>query len=246
MGNIINTMKICPICKKEFIQNSNSQIFCFQKCYKKSKKTKHCECGKIICNKSKCCNVCSMKKKIKLKIIKLKGVNNSKYNLECHKKHYCIEKCGREISYSNWCYGKKRCRFCAFDGKRNVMYGVRNFGKKSGAWRGGITSLHFMIRELKEYKEWRKQVFERDNYTCQECKQYGGDLEAHHKKKFSIIFQEFLQIYNQFSPIEDKESLVRFAINYKLFWDVSNGQTLCKGCHNKTKKGKTNIRGVLK
>jgi len=39
-------------------------------------------------------------------------------------------------------------------------------------------------RKSKEYKEWRKAVFERDNYTCQECGSK-KDLHPHHIKHFA-------------------------------------------------------------
>ena len=87
------------------------------------------------------------------------------------------------------------------------------------------------IRSLSEYKQWRFEVFERDDYTCQECFKRGCYLEAHHKKQFAKLFAEFLKEYDQFSPLEDKETLVRLAIKYKPFWDITNGQTLCKDCH---------------
>lgn len=115
-------------------------------------------------------------------------------------------------------------------------------GKNNNHWKGGITPLGEVIRNSIENKLWIKKVFERDNYTCQECfrnKEVSGYLEAHHKKSFNIIFREFLHIYSQFSPIEDKETLVRLAVTYSPFWDISNGQTLCKKCHLEArKKGK--------
>lgn len=99
----------------------------------------------------------------------------------------------------------------------------------------GRTPLAERIRHLDEYYKWRKSIFERDNYTCQECYEYAGKLEAHHIKRFSYILQEFLKEYSQFSPIEDKETLLRLATNYKSLWNVDNGKTLCMDCHDKTK-----------
>jgi len=110
-------------------------------------------------------------------------------------------------------------------------------GRKGSNWKGGITPLYKDIRTLFEAQEWRKKVFERDNYTCQKCYKQGIRINAHHKEKpFNQLLQQFLQEYSQFSPIEDKEILIRLAMEYKPFWDINNGQTLCEDCHNLTKK----------
>lgn len=112
-------------------------------------------------------------------------------------------------------------------------------GELNSSWKGGRGKLSEMIRNLLEYTQWRVLIFKRDNYTCQECIQKSGNLEAHHHKKpFAQILSEFLQEYNQFSPIEDKETLARIAIGYKPFWDIDDGETLCMKCHSKTKAKK--------
>lgn len=80
-------------------------------------------------------------------------------------------------------------------------------GAKNPNWKGGITPKHLVIRGSAEYKTWRTAVFARDSYTCQEC---GAkrNFHAHHIKPFST-FPE-------------------------LRFDISNGQTLCVPCHEKT------------
>jgi 5-methylcytosine-specific restriction endonuclease McrA len=60
-----------------------------------------------------------------------------------------------------------------------------------------------------ELTAWRTAVFERDNYTCQDCGVRGGRIQAHHIKSYAA-FPEFR-------------------------WDVDNGRTLCESCHKKTK-----------
>lgn len=104
-------------------------------------------------------------------------------------------------------------------------------GENHYNWKGGISPLRKLIYTLQESKTWRRRVFEKDNYTCQKCFIKGGELEVHHIKKFILLLQEFLQHYPQFSPIEDKEILVRLAITWAPFWEVSNGKTLCYNCH---------------
>jgi len=130
-------------------------------------------------------------------------------------KPYCLD-CNRQLSN----YHNKRCVKCKFKGKNHPNY------------IDGRTPLYNIIRGSEIYKVWRNLVFNRDNYTCQECgDNKGGNLNAHHKIAFAIILSEFLKEYDQFSPIEDKETLVRLATKYKQFWNIDNGITLCKDCH---------------
>jgi len=66
-------------------------------------------------------------------------------------------------------------------------------------------------RNGREYIKWRKKVFERDQYTCQKCLQYGRTLNAHHIK-----------------PYKDFPEL-RF--------EVTNGITYCESCHREIHNG---------
>lgn len=83
---------------------------------------------------------------------------------------------------------------------------VKVQGIKHPNWKGGITSINKKIRASIEYEEWRKAVLERDLYTCQNCFIIGGYLEVDHIKPFA------------FYP--------------KLRFELSNGRTLCKPCHD--------------
>lgn len=118
-------------------------------------------------------------------------------------------------------------------GKNNPMFGIHRFGKKAPGYIDGRTPLSQKIRHLEEYQNWRNFVYKRDNYTCQNCWQYGGKLEVHHKQHFAEILSEFLKEYDQFSPLEDKETLARLASKWKPFWVIDNGETLCHNCHIK-------------
>lgn len=107
-------------------------------------------------------------------------------------------------------------------------------GQKNNLWKGGVCPLNASIRTSTKYKEWRKSVFLRDDYTCQSCFKRGEKIHVNHKKTFASISKEFVSNYSQFSPYEDKQILLRLADSYAPFWDMENAETLCVGCHKKT------------
>lgn len=94
---------------------------------------------------------------------------------------------------------------------KNKLRGSRENtrGENNHNWKGGTygTERHRDMSRA-EYVYWRKAVFERDNYTCQECGNRGGELNADHIKPWA------------FYP--------------KLRHKISNGRTLCIHCHKKT------------
>lgn len=155
-------------------------------------------CGKLFLTKSRHleCNFCQHKKS----------------------KHPCLD-CGKNIWHKSIrcisCEAKNRVKkhigLCGnpltIEIKRKIGYS--NSGKKSNFWKGGLTNKNRLDRNSSKHREWRKLVFERDNWTCQECKKHGGNLDPHHIKPFSQY------------P--------------KLRFNVDNGQTLCHKCHKKTK-----------
>ena len=79
-------------------------------------------------------------------------------------------------------------------------------GKYSPNWNPNLTQEYReQTRRVEGYLDWAKEVYKKDDYTCQCCNKRGGKLNAHH-----------LDGYNW-----DKEHRV----------DVNNGTTLCEDCH---------------
>jgi len=58
-------------------------------------------------------------------------------------------------------------------------------GKDNHSWKGGVTPKNHKIRTSTEFADWRKAVFERDNYVCQKTKERGGKLHPHHIQNFA-------------------------------------------------------------
>ena len=97
-------------------------------------------------------------------------------------------------------------------------------GEKSYLWKGGITLLTKQIRGCFEYRQWRSDIFTRDDFTCQECGKRGCYFHAHHIKSFTSILQ-----YYEITTIEE-------ALECSELWNINNGITLCKKCHRKIHK----------
>jgi len=92
---------------------------------------------------------------------------------------------------------------------RNKVANRLRKGNKHWNWKGGISKERHLLMGQLEYKQWRSDVFKRDDWTCQTCQCRGKYLEAHHIKRWS----EYPE----------------------LRYELSNGVTLCRECHNLTK-----------
>jgi len=117
----------------------------------------------------------------------------------CHKKVYCSP--------------SKIQKFCSQKCKGEYYSGERNH-----LWNGGA-SLKIPYKHYRngKYINWRKEVFKRDDYTCQECGKKSGNgktvkLEPHH------IFS-----YTYFPSLR---------------YERWNGDTLCVDCHRQLHRRK--------
>ena len=101
----------------------------------------------------------------------------------------------------------------------------QKYGEEAPNWQGGLTKLSTLIRGLEQYNNWRLLIYKRDSFICQGCKNVGGELNAHHIKHFAIIVKE-----NNIKTLTE-------AIHCNELWNLDNGVTLCKKCHNKIHHG---------
>jgi len=113
--------------------------------------------------------------------------------------------CGRVLQKSK---PKEQGKFC-----NRVCYSLWRSenctGENAPNYKDGRCGTRLLLRRSLRYKEWRKAIFQRDNYTCQKCgDSRGGNLVADHIKSF--------------------------ALYPELRYDITNGRTLCKKCHKET------------
>ena len=167
------------------------------------------------------CRFCNKKFKVKPCRLKTKFCS-----VECYGKWQRINRRGK--NHFQWKGGKvkKACLVCNkefFIAPSRLKYGEGKFCSKrcyglwqriyrreenNSQWKGGLTNKHLLIRSSADYADWRKAVFERDNYICQKCgDNRGGNLRAHHIKSFSK-YPEWRLKFN-------------------------NGITLCEVCHRR-------------
>lgn len=130
--------------------------------------------------------------------------------LQCDKEFYAPE---RKTKEGNGKYCSRECHSLSRVGKDPWNKGKvcpNIAGENNPAWKGGTASEYELIKGSREYKLWRKSVYERDFYTCQSCgakpdRKTGLKIHAHH----ILSFAEF----------PHKRT------------DISNGVTLCEPCH---------------
>ena len=103
--------------------------------------------------------------------------------------------------------------------RENAKYGSENHSYKDGN-----SPLKKRVRKSWRFRVWREAVFQRDDYTCQQCKKRGFELHPHHQKRFADIWDEH------------KITTYKEAMDCIELWDIQNGVTLCVVCHRRLHK----------
>lgn len=111
--------------------------------------------------------------------------------------------CGEVFTVKRWVVEKGLGLYCSQVCQHLVLATV--IGPAHPNWRGGKKCERHTEMERLPYRDWRRSVFERDDFTCQHCGRRGGRLNAHHIQPWKSC--------------PDRR------------YDVENGVTLCKPCH---------------
>lgn len=200
--------KICSFCKIKFeCLPKNNRKFCSTTCYRQSiiGKKRPLWIGEKISKAKKGKVVISEEQKRQIS----KTLKNRKLSVETRKK-MSLNRRGKPFPNPPTLEQHKSIKWRKNISKGLKKYFLETYGQKR------ISSKEHRIRESMEYGIWRKEVFSRDNWTCQKCKKLGGLLHSHHILNFL------------------KHDNLRLAID--------NGITFCVGCHKEFHKkyGKRN------
>nr|DAW05824.1 MAG TPA: NinG recombination protein [Caudoviricetes sp.] len=201
----------CETCGNEWLAKRKSAKYCSPSCKPQSKRIRY----KVECS------ICS------------KEIERTKSQLEHGERHYCSEECknkGYSLFHSginSIHYNRKivKCSNCQTDITRteyeintyeylycsnecrNEHYKTLFSGSGNPNYNPELDeSERVKSRNIDGYSEWRRQVYERDKYTCQCCgDNKGGNLVAHH--------------------------ILNYSEHEELRTNVGNGITLCETCH---------------
>lgn len=109
--------------------------------------------------------------------------------------------------------------WCANNPDKIKTRSEKTRGSNHYNWKGGTSSLNAAIRRMTEYRNWSRDVRERDG-KCVRCDST-MNLDSHH----TIPFAELLDEYNITS--------VENARHCAQLWHIDIGETLCGKCHAK-------------
>lgn len=204
---------------KEYFADNNCRLLSSEYIKAKSKLNYICECGTVACisfdkfKQGQRCRSCKVRKSAEKNrhsyeyiksFFEEKGCQLLSKSYDSNKeklKYKC--NCGNisYIAFAKFQYGQ-RCRKCQ---ARTISEKLR--GPNSINWDHSRTlEERIKDRRYPEYYEWRRKVFERDDFTCQVCGLRGGRLNAHH-----------IQAFAKFPELRT---------------EASNGITLCSDCHS--------------
>ena len=113
-------------------------------------------------------------------------------------------------------YGKKHIKETK---ERFRELSLKRVGPKAQNWQGGKTSENERLRHSDKYNQWRKRVFERDEYICQWCNKNSVTLRAHHINFWSTYPEKRFDINNGITLCDKDHKEIHIKQKYLLRGD---------------------------
>lgn len=121
---------------------------------------------------------------------------------------------------------RKSRTYESLSGDKNSMFGVR--GELSPNWKGGLTPLRQKIYSTDEWKNVRKLIFERDNYSCVMCNKYMSSIKRGNRKICNLAIHHIKPFSDDITKACEEDNLV----------------LLCHECHTWV-HSKNNLEGLF-
>ena len=188
----------CVVCGKHMSRGSNICDICFYQSKHKKNYPAVCQscgqsfiCGqpkRMLCDKcrTKTCPICGVNF-----IMKISQTSNIYCSMKCYQAEHAAP--------------TRTCSFCGADFKQRGGHPETKHCSRKCRYEAAKVPDSEKHRGYK-YKKWVTAVFERDNFTCQQCGAAGA-IHAHHIKEWNT--------------------------HKELRYEIFNGVTLCQGCHRK-------------
>lgn len=197
--------KLCPHCNEYFFTGSKKQLFCSKQCrgeYQSFNSMTKCDfCGKNFPRKPS----------------KLNKNSHNFCSREClynfHRTVIKCDYCGQEFSNINSKIKLSEKHFCCVECQRkyqsilehNPNYNSKKTQEERKNGRSGVG-----------IPQWRKEVYERDNYTCKITgDNKGGNLVAHHLYSYADYPELRTDVNNGVTITEEIHKLFHNTYGYK-------------------------------
>lgn len=223
--------KFCLTCNSKLILKCNSDLkrkYCSLSCSSRAKKSKKYIVDEVSGEKvkigqySRRCIKCGRRKAKNRKLqchdcgmIDIAKSRSNKKKLNC-------DYCSKEIFRSSHQYNNPKCKhqFCSKNCKNLFVTKTKR----------PRTLFKRALRNSRQNKSWVKKVLEKHDSRC--CKCGSNDYPSvHHKTAFSKIVNEFLDLNPTLDLRNNKNELLKLALEYSPFFDLENGECLCFECH---------------
>lgn len=129
---------------------------------------------------------------------------------------------------NNGMFGKKHSKKTK---KKMSKSRTGKLGPNATGWKGGKLSVTRRVKEAMHNRfNWYYRIYQRDNWTCQECGSK-KKIDAHHIEPVHSLIKELTKNKN-FNSDEEK---IEWLLEQPKIKDdkLKNGKTLCRDCHKK-------------
>jgi hypothetical protein len=123
--------------------------------------------------------------------------------------------------FENGGHRKKAGRVFSAEHRANLSkahLALNRRGERHPNWKGGRTAVDLVKRKSAEASEWRRKVFRKAEYKCEECGKRQGENCSRCEMKFHL-YAHHIKPWSEYPDLR---------------FDPANGRALCSVCHDRS------------